>query len=148
MQLKITTDYAIRTILYLSLRMPEVITSLEISKTMGIPRKYLIYVGSILKQAGLLETHPGKYGGYSLAKRPEEITLFEIVDTMEDTTKINRCLEEDEYCSRFATKDCPVRKCYTVMQRAWECFLKGLTVTDILSDMTEEEIETYIVHPC
>ncbi len=148
MQLKITTDYAIRTILFLTLRKAEVVSTGEISQTMGIPRKYLIYIGSILKQARLIDTHSGKHGGYSLAKAPEKITLFEIVNLMEDTTKINRCLEEDEYCSRFATKDCPVRKCYTVMQKVWERFLKGLTVTDILSDMTEEEIETYIACPC
>ena len=41
MQFKITTDYAIRTVLYLVTK-NEVTTSGEISQVMGIPQKYLI----------------------------------------------------------------------------------------------------------
>ena len=41
MQFKITTDYAIRTVLYLATK-NEVTTSGEISQIMGIPQKYLI----------------------------------------------------------------------------------------------------------
>lgn len=48
MQFKVTTDYAIRTVLYLATK-NEVITSGEISQAMGIPQKYLIkLLGDIL----------------------------------------------------------------------------------------------------
>ena len=144
MQLKTTTDYAIRAILYMALKKPETVSSNEVAQNMGIPRQYLIQIGAVLREAGLINTHAGKHGGYSLAKEPEHILLYDIINTMEETTKLNRCLEEDRYCSRFATKDCPVRRCYSVMQSKWDRFLRGLTVTDILNDLPEEAIATRI----
>ena len=47
--------------------------------------------------------------------------------------KCNRCLEEDEYCSRFATKDCPVRKFYQDFQAELENRLSNVTVKDLLN---------------
>ena len=46
--------------------------------------------------------------------------------------KINRCLEEDEYCSRFATESCPVRKFYCRLQISLESMLKTMTIKEIL----------------
>lgn len=144
MQLKITTDYAIRTLVYLAKNRGRIAPSVEIADAMKIPRKYLVYIGGVLRDAGLLSTHPGKYGGYSLGRPAEEITLFGVVSVMEGTVKINRCLEEDEYCSRDAVLYCPVCKSYRVMQRKWENFLCGITIADLLENLSEDEIEKRI----
>ena len=66
MQLKTTTDYAIRTILYLTVRKPETVSSNEVAEKMAIPRQYLIQIGAVLREAGLINTRAGKHGGYSL----------------------------------------------------------------------------------
>ena len=47
--------------------------------------------------------------------------------------KSNRCLEEDEYCSRFATENCPVRKFYTKLQNELERKLQEITIKALLS---------------
>lgn len=60
MQLKITTDYAIRTILYLAAHKTDIVSSSEVAQTMGIPRKYLLQIGAVLKREGLIDTYPGK----------------------------------------------------------------------------------------
>lgn len=147
MQLKTTTDYAIRTILYLTLRKTETVSSNEVAQKMAIPRQYLIQIGAILREAGLINTHAGKYGGYSLAREPDKILLYDIINAVEETTRINRCMEDDEYCSRLAVNACPVRRCYVVMQKKWDQLLKGLTMTDILDGLTEGEIMARIESP-
>ena len=56
-----------------------------------------------------------KYGNswrVYLQKETEQINLFEIMDTMERTMKWNRCLEDDRYCSCFATEACRLRETY------------------------------------
>lgn len=68
-----------------------------------------------------------------MAKSMEEINLYEIIELMEPKMKINRCLEEDEYCSRFATEHCPVRKFYSNLQNELEIKLKEMTVRRLLS---------------
>jgi len=133
MQLKITTDYAIRAILYLATK-DEVISSLEISEKMSIPRKYLINIMKDLKNAGLVNTFSGQHGGYSLGRPTSQISLFDIIETMEGTSRINRCLEDDRYCSRFATENCPVRNTYLFIQSELERSLRSVTIQKLLED--------------
>ncbi|MEI3292039.1 MAG: Rrf2 family transcriptional regulator [Thomasclavelia ramosa] len=52
----------------------------------------------------------GVQGGFKLKKHPKDISIFSIIDIFEPTIRINSCLEEDKYCSRFATETCPVEK--------------------------------------
>ncbi len=138
MQLKITTDYAIRTILYLATT-KRITSSAEVADAMGIPQKYLINTIGVMKRAGLVKTYSGTHGGYSLAKTPSEITLGEIIETMEGTTKINRCLEEDRYCSRSAIEHCPVRSVYAHLQNRVETYLRSITIEQLLSDAEKSD---------
>ena len=115
MRLNITTDYAIRIILYLSMK-GVIISSKELSETMKIPENYVLEVARKLTRAGLTRTYVGKNGGFAVNKPAQQIDLLSIIEIMENTVKINRCLEEDEYCSRFATATCPVRSFYCILQ--------------------------------
>ena len=138
MQLKLSTDYAIRIILYLATT-NQVVPSLELSTRLGIPQSFVFKINKKLKSAGLIKTHSGSQGGVSLALPAERITLYQIINIMESTTKINRCLEEDEYCSRFATSYCPVRKFYCKLQNNIEVSLASVTIASLLEKPEKEE---------
>ena len=96
MQLNLTTDYAIRLILYLYIADREV-TVKEIAEKMVISPKYLPSVTKKLVEIGLVQSKPGRNGGLKAVKPAEEVTLLEIISSMEKTIKCNRCLEDDEY---------------------------------------------------
>ena len=66
------------------------------------------------------------------AEGTEQINLFEIMDTMERTMKWNRCLEDDRYCSCFATEACRLRETYLKMQEHFENELKETTIQKII----------------
>lgn len=131
MQLKTTTDYAIRIILFLAQR-GQTCSTAEIAQAMGIPVTYLPKVTNELRKSGLVKTHVGILGGLTIAKEPQQITLLDIISSMEATFQINRCLEPDEYCSRSATQECPVRKSYQKLQTVLEKTLGGITVADLM----------------
>ena len=143
MQLKVTTDYAVRTMMYLA-RHKGIVPIAEIAEAMNIPEKYLNRLGLALRDEGLIVTHRGKNGGYSLGRPPERIRLYDVVALVEGTVALNRCLEEDGYCGRDAAGSCTVYKCYSVMQKKWENFLKGVTIDSLLTELSEEEIEKRI----
>jgi len=115
MQLNVTTDYAIRIVLYLAVKQ-RVVNSGEIAKAMGIPPTYIMKITRKLKEAELLREKRGVDGGFVLNREPERLTLLEIVGALEKTVNINRCLEEDEYCSRNATAFCTVRRLLVRLQ--------------------------------
>lgn len=138
MQLKITTDYAIRMILYLANK-KEITNSIQISDELGIPWKYLINIGSMLKHAGLINTHKGKHGGYTLAKSAETIRIYDIISTTEKNIKINRCLEGEEYCSADVANNCKVKIFYSTVQEKIEQYFKGVTIADLVEDAEGKE---------
>ena len=141
MQLKTTTDYAIRILVYLADRRGGIASSAELARAMGIPQKYLLRVGGVLRDAGYLTAHAGVRGGYSLAVPARSIRLGDVVELMEGTVKLNRCLEEDGYCSRGGTRHCPVHQCYQVMQEKWENFLYGLTIEEMTTGLERSAVE-------
>lgn len=62
MQLKISTDYAIRIVLYLATTQTAA-TSAEISAQMGIPQTVIATLARPLQEAGILSTQRGSGGG-------------------------------------------------------------------------------------
>lgn len=69
----------------------------EISRRQNISPRYLEQIFQSFKKAGILKSKKGPQGGYFLAKRPEEITVQDIVQAAEgDTLLVNcTCKEED-----------------------------------------------------
>ncbi|MCL2022893.1 MAG: Rrf2 family transcriptional regulator [Oscillospiraceae bacterium] len=104
-----TTDYAIRIVLHLAAK-KDYANSNEISKEMGIPRTYILKQTKVLKEAGIIDEKRGVNGGFILKADPNKLTLLDVSLKFEKTMIINRCLEEDQHCSRHAASYCKVRK--------------------------------------
>lgn len=133
MQLKVSTDYAIRIVLHLAIK-GGAATSSEISGQMGIPRSVIATLAKPLQKAGILTTQRGTGGGFALGRRPEDISLHEIVNLMEGTTRINRCLEPDGFCSRKGTASCSAHRFFLREQEKLERSFREMTIAKLLSD--------------
>ncbi len=55
----------------------------EIAERKEIPKRFLEQILLILKRGGYVTSRKGAEGGYKLAKRPENITLAEIIRLMD-----------------------------------------------------------------
>lgn len=132
MQLKLSTDYVIRIVLYLSMKKQSV-SFKELSESLSIDEYYILKFSKKLYDAGIVKRDDNMKDSISLAKEPNQITMFDIINVMENTIKINLCLEEDEYCSRLAIKTCPVRKFYCELQKDIESSLKSKTIQDLIN---------------
>ena len=117
MQLNLSTDYAIRAVLYLS-TIDRSADSTELSEVLCVPQHYLLNLCAKLRKAGLLASVPGHGGGIRLAKPADEICLADVISVLEPNSHLNRCLAPDQYCSRNAVKFCPVHDVYLEAQNA------------------------------
>ena len=54
-----------------------------LSEAEGIPANYLVQILNELRNAGLITSKRGKQGGYALARAPEKIGLWEIVEAID-----------------------------------------------------------------
>lgn len=133
MQLNKTTDYAIRIVLYLS-EQKGVVTSEEISNATGVSQNYVMRILRKMTKAGILQVTRGVNGGFSMNKRDDEVSLYDIITEMEKTIQINQCLDDEENCNLKRTDVCPVRKYYVSLQDEFEKSLKETTIAKLKSN--------------
>ena len=79
----------------------------KIAKRQDLSAKYLEQLIILLKGAGLIRSVRGRRGGYMLARRPEDISVGEIVETLEGKLSVVDCVLEPELCYRSI--ECPTR---------------------------------------
>ena len=123
MQLKNSTDYAIRIVCYLAAQERMVSTS-ELSRKLNVSTNYVPAIAKKLKDAKIVTACEGTNGGYMLAKQLENISLMDIISCVEETMAINRCLE-DRFCSRNL-EDTYLGRFYVVLklnlkEKSYEC---------------------------
>jgi Rrf2 family cysteine metabolism transcriptional repressor len=102
----------------------------EIAKAERIPRKFLEQILLELKKAGLLESKRGVGGGYTLIKKPEEVTFAQVFRITDGPLAPLSCV------SRLAHVQCPEQETcglYSVMmdvRNAIADVMEGVTLAD------------------
>jgi Rrf2 family protein len=134
MQFNITTDYAIRSLLCLAMRRQSV-SGRELSEEMQIPHSYLLTVMGKLKKAGIVASTRGNGGGYTLTSAPEDVTLWDVVVTMEGPPQVGHCLEEGYECVCLDTKTCPIRHVHQRIRDSVESILRDVTLAQLMDGM-------------
>lgn len=86
-----TVEYALRAVVHLADQAPEARTTEQIAKATRTPPAYLSKVLQGLKRAGLVRSQRGVGGGVALARKPEELTILEVVNAVDPIQRINEC---------------------------------------------------------
>lgn len=90
----------------------------DISRRQEISPRYLEQIFQSLKRAGILTSKRGPQGGYCLARKPDQITVLEILNATEQDVLLTECAGETVK-KKKRTVDCPFEgKCVT--QTVWE----------------------------
>jgi len=109
MQITRQADYALRAMLYLAREYPNkdhrAATS-KIAEEQEIPASFLAKIISQLSIAGLIQTSRGAKGGVRLARKPEEISLLDVVEAIDGPISLNECVDDPSVCS-FGD-NCPI----------------------------------------
>lgn len=86
-----TVEYALRAVAHLSDQAPAPRTTDQIAKATKVPPAYLSKVLQALKRAGVVSSRRGIGGGTVLVKRPEELTVLEVVEAVDPIRRIRTC---------------------------------------------------------
>ena len=101
----------------------------EIAKRQDLSAKYLEQLIILLKGNGLIRSTRGRRGGYMLARKPEEINLGEIIETLEGRLAIVDCVTDPELCDR--SPECPTRGIWVGMTDILKKQLFSLNLQDV-----------------
>ena len=103
----------------------------EIAKRQDLSAKYLEQLIILLKGAGLIQSARGRRGGYMLGRKPEEISVGEIVEVLEGRLAVVGCVMEPDLCSR--SPECPTRDIWSNLTAVIKKQLHAINLQDILN---------------
>lgn len=130
--------YALRAILTIAAQPAgEALTSIEISRRHKIPHKFLEQILLDLKNAGLLESRRGKFGGYMMLRPADTITFGEVLRIFEGPLAPLPCLSRNAYrrcedCEDEAS--CAIRREFARSYEASRLVLDSRTIADALRE--------------
>jgi Rrf2 family iron-sulfur cluster assembly transcriptional regulator len=112
----------------------------DISRRQNISLKYLEQITRKLREAGILKSHRGPLGGHMLAKKPENISIGEVVKILEESPVFVDCAESDNLvcgvCNRAG--ECLSRWVWVEASQAMFDRLDQITISSLLSIENEK----------
>jgi len=120
-----------------------------IAEAEGLPLAYLEHLAARLRRAGLVESHRGSRGGYSLARDAGSITMAEVVRALEGDIAPVECITASPDGGLVCTREgeaghepCPSKLLWTRVQGSIVRALTETTLADLVRPATRKKTET------
>jgi Rrf2 family protein len=134
--------YALRSALYLARHYGEgPIAVQKIALSEGISHKFLETIMGEMKNGGVLQSHRGKQGGYTLRYPPNEITIGRIIRLIDGSLAPVKCVSATAYAPCVdcpSEKGCNIRLVMKSVREAISRVLDLKTLTQLLQDAGNE----------
>ncbi|MFQ5794101.1 MAG: RrF2 family transcriptional regulator [Candidatus Bipolaricaulia bacterium] len=134
------SDYGLRAALELAAHYDQgPLSAHRIAKRSGLPEPFVKKLLQQLVVANVARSLRGRGGGYVLEKRPDEISLREVLEAFEELAPVS-CLRqipsETAPCTvELVETDCPTRAAWKVVDRRVRVALETVTLADLLEEV-------------
>ncbi len=98
----------------------------KIAQKHKIPSKFLSQIATELSKAGMITAKEGASGGFTLAKKPQEIKLLDVLRLLDGELVMGECFEEDHEC------DCGAKGMWMDVKKQLEETIGAKTVADLV----------------
>lgn len=118
----------------LARRAPQRVSARKLAEQVGLPLPVLTNILHHLLQFGLVASTRGARGGYCLARRPEEISLREMIEAVEGPTKLTMCCTTDQEVAADDSQQCEIEDSCRIkgpVQRVHESLRSFLSDIDL-----------------
>jgi len=116
----------------------------EIAEEYNIPLSRLMNILKELAAGRYVRSVRGAYGGYQIARRPEDVNFVELMETLEGPMKLAECvlgdLEDDARSKCKLMPRCPIADPVHRVHRKIRDFLSDLTLADVLQPSAEKTL--------
>ena len=133
-------EYACVAMLELAARYgdPKPVRLADVADKHGIPQRFLVQILLDLKRAGLIASTRGAAGGYALAKSPDDVSLFdilEVIDPPEQPARQNDPLQPTVYVQN-------VRSVWDKVVEAQQALLRQTVLAGLVS---QSQVLQYVI---
>ena len=131
MRIPMKVDYGVRALVDLA-GQPDVhrpVRTSDIAGRQGIPEPYLDQVLTTLNKFGLITSRRGPQGGHVLARSATDITLDEVVATLDGRNPPLECIDDATECALSGC--CAQRDIWRDVEEAIHAVLTTTTIADL-----------------
>jgi Rrf2 family protein len=126
-------EYAIRAVLYLAKHQDGAYVSVkEIAEQTDVSFHFLGKILQTLTQKGLLISYKGPKGGIQLAKSPDEITVFQVVEAIDGLNVLKQCVLGLPNCGEG--KPCALHDQWGPIRAEIADMFQGKSIAQLLND--------------
>jgi Rrf2 family protein len=140
--LKLTkkADYGLMAMKHLAERAPKGSCSAkDVADAYGIPQEALAKILQRLVKAGLLRSQHGINGGYTLARDPNTISAFEVIQAIDGPLFITSCVTVRGECDQ--TDRCTIREPLRKVNESIEQVLKRIKISHMREEPETIEVK-------
>ena len=132
MKLTTRSEYGLLALIYLARHQDEGFISIDtIAKAQAIPPKFLEQLMLALKRAHFLRSAKGQKGGYQLAKKPNQISLAEVIRLFDGALAPTESVSENFYESTPIEKEKRLSKVFKDIRDYVSNKLEKTTLADV-----------------
>jgi Rrf2 family protein len=117
----------------------------QISQAQGIPLKFLLNILSELKHAGIVRSTRGAVGGYQLARRPEDITLADVIRAVEGPLANVHEVRPDEISYPGPAES--LRDVWIAVRASLRSVLEHVSLADLASGSLPPQVKEIVSDP-
>lgn len=121
---------------------PEPLTIEEIARRAATPKRFLEHILLEVRNAGIIASLRGRSGGYVLIKPPAEVSISELLRTIDGPIAPLPCLSRRAYqrCEDCADEaSCRIRKVFADVFWSYLVMIESLTLQDMLHSSAAAE---------
>lgn len=104
----------------------------EIAERQHLPIAYLEQLFAKLRDADLVQSVRGRSGGYRLARAVDDIVIVDILEAVEEPTRMTRCMGPDDPGCIGETR-CLTHGLWSALGRHIHQFLADVTLADVIA---------------
>lgn len=124
-------DYGLMALKYLAEHPDEPsLSAKDIAEAYHIPPQLLAKILQKLAREGLLRSHAGMNGGYTLSRKPQNITAFEVIRIIDGPLFITSCVTESGICD--LTSSCTIKEPLARVNDTISDVLKKIRISDLV----------------
>lgn len=108
----------------------------SIAKNKGISEGYLEQLMVSLKKDDYIKSIRGAQGGYTLNKNPKDITIGDLLRTLEGSISLVECVEDSQNFKKCGNSDCSsctVKNAWYIISKKFSEAVDSITLDDLIS---------------
>jgi Rrf2 family protein len=130
MRISMKTDYGLIALKHISSHSDgELVNARAIAERFHLPPNLLAKILQSLSQSGIIEAQKGSGGGYRMARKPGDVTLTQIFESIEGPVHMVMCTADDGSCS--LEERCTVKNGLMNLERRFADFFDTVTLADM-----------------